>query len=159
MHMRVTGKTAASAIDAMRPCLLPIFVCLQLAFVGCVSNPDVELARLLRELDAQDYLGGRLAEDDLSGGTSSASRNASRTLLGILLALAIWRVYFVRGFIMSTISTIWNCPCLLDFIGFWPVIISIGMAPSWAYAAAVTRFVAPGPSVEIQTPALPVNLP
>ena len=38
-------------------------------------------------------------------------------------------------------------------------IISIGIAPSWAYAAAVTKFVAPGPKVERQTPVFPVNLP
>ncbi len=56
---------------------------------------------------------------------------------------------------MRTTSTIWKCPCLLVLIGFWPVTISIGMPPSWAYAAAVTRLVAPGPSVDRHTPVRP----
>ena len=50
----------------------------------------------------------------------------------------------------------WNWHCLPDLIGFCPVTINIGMPPSWAYAAAVTKLVAqdralpgkrpPGPS-------------
>ena len=51
---------------------------------------------------------------------------------GISGLLTIWWVYLVSGRIISTTSTIWNCPCLLVFIGFWPVIIIIGIAPSWA---------------------------
>ena len=73
--------------------------------------------------------------------------------------LTIWRVYLDSGCIISTTSMIWNWPCLLVLIGFCPVIISIGIAPSCAYAAAVTRFVAPGPSVDRQTPVLPVSRP
>ncbi len=71
----------------------------------------------------------------------------------------ICRVSFVSGCIIPTTSTIWKCPCLLDLIGFCPVIISIGMPPSCAYAAAVTKFVAPGPSVARHTPVLPVSRP
>jgi len=33
---------------------------------------------------------------------------------------------------LNTVSMIWNLPCLLFLIGFWPVIIIIGMAPNWA---------------------------
>ena len=44
----------------------------------------------------------------------------------------IERVYFVSGSIIRTTSTIWKLPCLLDLIGFWPVIISMGMPPSCA---------------------------
>ncbi len=77
----------------------------------------------------------------------------------MLSAETICRVYFVSGFIMSTTSTIWKWPCLDAFTGFWPVIIIIGMPPSCAYAAAVTKLVAPGPSVARQTPALPVSRP
>ena len=47
-----------------------------------------------------------------------------------------------------------NGPACCVLIGFWPVIISIGMPPSCAYAAAVTRLVAPGPSVARHTPGL-----
>jgi hypothetical protein len=71
----------------------------------------------------------------------------------------ICRVYLVSGSIMSTTSTIWKCPCLLVLIGFCPVTISIGMPPSCAYAAAVTKLVAPGPSVDRQTPVRPVRRP
>ncbi len=66
------------------------------------------------------------------GFSSWARRNASRTRDGILSAEAIWWVYFVSGRIMSTTSRIWKRPCLEVLIGFWPVIISIGMPPSWA---------------------------
>jgi len=48
---------------------------------------------------------------------------------------------------------------LLDLIGFWPVIISIGMPPDCAYAAPVTKFVAPSPSGDKHKPALPVRRP
>ena len=93
------------------------------------------------------------------GRSSCARRNASRTRAATESADTMVCVYLVRGRIIGTTSTSWNCPCLLVRIGFWPVIISIGIAPSSAYAAAVTRFVAPGPSVDRHTPALPVRRP
>ena len=79
--------------------------------------------------------------------------------LGRLLAVVSCCVNLVIGSMMSTTSSIWNRPCFDDLIGFWPVIISIGMPPSCAYAPAVTRLVAPGPSVASATPALPVCRP
>ena len=66
------------------------------------------------------------------GRSSAARRQASRTLAGIASADTICRVYLVSGCIMSTTSTIWNAPCLLLRMGFCPVIISIGIAPSCA---------------------------
>ncbi len=93
------------------------------------------------------------------GRSSSARRKASRTRAGMLSADTICLVYLVSGSIIATTSTIWKWPCLLSLTGFWPVIISIGMPPSWAYAAAVTKLVAPGPSVARHTPALPVRRP
>ena len=45
-------------------------------------------------------------------------------------------------------STIWKWPCFEWRMGFWPVRITIGKPPRCAYAAAVEKFVAPGPSVE-----------
>lgn len=66
------------------------------------------------------------------GFSSWATRNASRTREGMFAPLTSCRVYFVSGRIMSTMSTTWNWPCLLDLTGFWPVIINIGMPPSWA---------------------------
>jgi hypothetical protein len=66
------------------------------------------------------------------GRSSSARRKASRTRAGMLSEATICLVYLVSGFIMSTMSTIWKCPCLLALTGFCPVIIIIGIAPSWA---------------------------
>ena len=61
-----------------------------------------------------------------------ASRNASLTVEGILSPLTTCVVNLVIGRIMSTISMTWKRPCLLVFIGFWPVIINMGIAPSCA---------------------------
>jgi hypothetical protein len=52
-------------------------------------------------------------------------------LEGMLSAEASWWVYLVSG-PSSTTSRIWNRPCLDFLMGFWPVIIIIGMPPSWA---------------------------
>jgi hypothetical protein len=59
----------------------------------------------------------------------------------------------------ETMSTTWNRACFRLRIPFWPVTITIGIAPSNAYAAPVVRFNAPGPSVVRQTPGLPVSRP
>ena len=53
-------------------------------------------------------------------------------VLGMLSALASWWVNLVIGRIMSTTSRIWKRPCLDVLMGFWPVIIRIGIPPSWA---------------------------
>ena len=45
---------------------------------------------------------------------------------------AIWCAYLVIGPIIETTSRIWKRPCFDFLIGFCPVIISIGMPPSWA---------------------------
>jgi hypothetical protein len=66
------------------------------------------------------------------GRSSSALRNASRTAPGTWSAEISVLVCLVSGRIMPTTSTIWKCPCLLALIGFCPVIITIGIAPSWA---------------------------
>ena len=39
-----------------------------------------------------------------------AHAEASRTSVGMLAALTIWREDFVNGFIVATMSTIWNRP-------------------------------------------------
>ena len=66
------------------------------------------------------------------GFSSCASRKASRILEGMLSADASWWVYLVSGPIIETTSRIWKRPCLDFLMGFWPVIIIIGMPPSWA---------------------------
>ena len=50
----------------------------------------------------------------------------------MLAALMIWRDDLVSGFIVATTSTIWKRACRLVIIAFWPVIMTIGMAPRCA---------------------------
>src|SRR3984893_13968213 len=69
-----------------------------------------------------------------------ASRNASRTIEGMVAALTICRAILVSGAMVETMSTTWNSACLWLKIPFWPVIITIGMAPSSAKAAPVAAF-------------------
>ena len=53
-------------------------------------------------------------------------------MVGIAAAETICRVDFVSGRIAPTMSTIWKRAWRALLIAFWPVIISIGMAPRWA---------------------------
>lgn len=77
----------------------------------------------------------------------------------MLAVLTICWEDLVSGFIVATMSTIWNRACWWLRIAFCPVIMIIGMAPRWAYAAPVARFSAPGPSVLRHTPGRPVSRP
>ena len=61
-----------------------------------------------------------------------AIRKASRTIVGMLLVLTIWRDSLVSGLNALTTSTIWNLACRLLMMPFCPVIMIIGMAPSSA---------------------------
>ena len=49
-----------------------------------------------------------------------------------MAVLTIWRVNLVSGLIVAIMSTIWNRACRLLMIPFWPVIMTIGMAPRCA---------------------------
>ena len=66
------------------------------------------------------------------GRSSIATRKASRTSVGMLAALTICRDSLVSGFIDAITSTIWKRACRLVMIAFWPVIMTIGMAPRCA---------------------------
>ncbi len=77
----------------------------------------------------------------------------------MLDVLTICRESLVIGVIVATMSTIWKRAWLRRMIAFWPVIRTIGIAPRCAYAAPVARFSAPGPSVLMHTPGLPVRRP
>ena len=50
----------------------------------------------------------------------------------MVAALTIWRVDLVSGRIVATMSTIWNRACRLLMMPFWPVIMTIGIAPRCA---------------------------
>ena len=59
-----------------------------------------------------------------------ATRNASRTSVGIVPVPTIWCASLVSGFIAATMSTIWKRAWRDARMPFWPVIITIGIAPS-----------------------------
>ena len=61
-----------------------------------------------------------------------AMRKASRTTLGMVAGLTIWRAILVSGRIVATMSTTWNRACRLDMIPFCPVSRIIGIAPRCA---------------------------
>jgi hypothetical protein len=42
------------------------------------------------------------------------------------------RAILVSGRMAATVSTIWKRAWRLDMMPFWPVTITMGMAPSWA---------------------------
>ena len=66
------------------------------------------------------------------GRSSAATRKASRTMVGMLEVLTIWRENFVSGFMVATMSTIWKRACWLLRIAFCPVTRIMGMAPRCA---------------------------
>jgi len=53
-------------------------------------------------------------------------------------------------------SVSWNPPLPIIACGTWPVMATSGIESMYASAMPVTRLVAPGPLVAMQTPALPV---
>ena len=58
---------------------------------------------------------------------------------------------------MPRISASWKASVPIAADGTWPVIATIGTESIAASASGVTRFVAPGPEVAIQTPTRPVT--
>jgi hypothetical protein len=46
----------------------------------------------------------------------------------------------------------------MELLGTCPVMATIGTESMWASDSAVTRFVAPGPDVAMQTPTRPVTI-
>ena len=60
--------------------------------------------------------------------------------------------------VISTVGVSWNASVPIMRRGTCPVIATIGTESSSASARPVTRFVAPGPEVAMQTPTRPVHL-
>lgn len=58
--------------------------------------------------------------------------NASRTIVGMVAGLTIWRAILVSGIMVEAMSTIWNRACLRLRMPFCPVIMIIGIAASRA---------------------------
>ena len=59
---------------------------------------------------------------------------------------------------MPVISISWKLSLPIRLQGTLPVTATIGIESSIAVAIPVTKFVAPGPDVAMQTPTLPVAL-
>ena len=85
------------------------------------------------------HLGPHLARDVLGQLQVHRARallgrhaEASRTMVGMLEVLTIWRENLVSGFMVATMSTIWKRACWLLLIAFCPVIRIMGIAPRWA---------------------------
>ncbi len=90
---------------------------------------------------------------------SCATLNALRTTSGITSGAFSRVFHFVTGFITETMSMYWCDSLCMRWRSPWPVRATSGERSRKASAMPVTRFVAPGPSVPRQTPALPVRRP
>ena len=62
------------------------------------------------------------------------------------------------GIVMPRMSASWNASVPMEGPATWPVIATIGTESMCASAIGVTRLVAPGPDVAMQTPTLPVTI-
>ncbi len=63
---------------------------------------------------------------------------------------------FVTGMVTPTMSASWKASVPMRLAPTCPVIATIGTESMCASASGVTRFVAPGPEVAMQTPTRPV---
>src|SRR3954449_7547488 len=93
------------------------------------------------------------------GFSDSATLNALRTTSGMIAASARRAFHFVIGRITSTMSMYWCDSLCIRSRSACPVRATKGARSRKASATAVTRLVAPGPSVPRQTPARPVSRP
>ena len=75
---------------------------------------------------------------------------------GISSGVWIRKLCLVIGRVMPWMSASWKASVPIAGRGTWPVIATIGTESMYASAIGVTRFVAPGPEVAMQTPTLPV---
>ena len=86
----------------------------------------------------------------------AARWNASAIRCGISSAFVIRKLCLVTGIVMPRMSASWKASVPIAWLGTWPVIATIGTESMCASASGVTRLVAPGPDVAMQTPTLPV---
>lgn len=75
---------------------------------------------------------------------------------GMSSALVTRKLCFVIGMVMPTMSASWKASVPIALDATWPVIATSGTESMCASAIGVTRLVAPGPEVAMQTPTLPV---
>jgi len=66
------------------------------------------------------------------------------------------KLCLVIGIVIPEMSASWKPSVPIRAVDTWPVIATIGTESMYASASGVTRFVAPGPLVAMQTPVRPV---
>ena len=93
------------------------------------------------------------------GFSDSAYLKAMRTISFTESGRTISFDRFVIGSNIETRSRYWWLVRCMRSVPTWAVIAISGAPSELASATPVTRFVAPGPKVEMQMPALPVSLP
>lgn len=65
------------------------------------------------------------------------------------------KLCFVMGIVMVKVLDSWNALVPITEVGTCPVNATTDEESMFAFASPVTRFVAPGPEVAMQTPAFP----
>ena len=68
------------------------------------------------------------------------------------------KLCLVIGRVMPRMSASWKASVPIAWEFTWPVMATIGTESMYASASPVTRFVAPGPEVAMQTPTRPVTI-
>ncbi len=86
----------------------------------------------------------------------AAMWKASAMVRAMSSALVTRKLCFVIGIVMPQMSASWKASVPIALEATWPVIATSGTESMWASAIGVTRLVAPGPEVAMQTPTLPV---
>ena len=84
--------------------------------------------------------------------------NAAATAARCRPALVTRKLCLVIGIVMPRMSASWKASVPMAALATWPVIATIGTESMCASAIGVTRLVAPGPDVAMQTPTLPVTI-
>ncbi len=87
-----------------------------------------------------------------------AISNAAAIAEGMSSALVTRKLCLVIGNVIPRMSASWKASVPMNAELTWPVMATIGTESMYASARPVTRFVAPGPEVAMQTPTLPVAI-
>ena len=81
--------------------------------------------------------------------------NASRMMRGRSSGLITSSLCLVTERVMPTVSHSWKASVPMAVVGTWPVMATMGTESMCAVSMPVTRLVAPGPLVPMQTPTSP----
>jgi hypothetical protein len=84
--------------------------------------------------------------------------NAAAMAGAMSWALVTRKLCLVIGIVIPRMSASWNASVPMAALPTCPVMATIGTESIWASAIGVTRLVAPGPEVAMQTPTLPVTI-